>query len=314
MARKSPVKAVLFDIDGVLIDVRKSYLETIRKTIALYLKTKLGVKGNGTPISMDDVHAFKLLGGFNNDWDAVYGILIYFLSLIKKGGKPATHYSMSTLRQLARFTALAKKLPSPCGVKGIQKLLPPIARPDYDLALHMFQAIYLGNELYRQRYGKPSPLNYPKGLIDKETLLIPKTLLVDLKRTAKLGIVTGRTRFEAEYTLKLFKIWPLFDATITHDEVERAEKRSGKLLRKPHPYPLLRCAKSLGSKAQFMYVGDLPDDIRTANQAKPSVKVSSCVFVYRAELSKQAWREIKQAKPDHVLKKPADIKTVYNSL
>ena len=55
---------LIFDMDGVLIDVSKSYRETIRQTIHIYLKTCLGFQmGKRGLISEEDITLFKSIGG-----------------------------------------------------------------------------------------------------------------------------------------------------------------------------------------------------------------------------------------------------------
>ncbi|PUA31438.1 MAG: hypothetical protein B9J98_06210 [Candidatus Terraquivivens tikiterensis] len=65
------VDAVIFDCDGVLIDIRESYNVAIHKTVEYILSTILGdVDG---PITTDaQIEALRLCGGFNNDWDTAY--------------------------------------------------------------------------------------------------------------------------------------------------------------------------------------------------------------------------------------------------
>lgn len=298
-------KAVLFDIDGVLIDVRRSYIDAIRKTVELYLAEILDVRPGRMPLlSREDVNGFKLLGGFNNDWDSVYGLLLYFVSLLRSGKKSP---SMGILRRLKNLRALRKRVPGPCGMKGIQALLGKNAKIDYALAKAMFQEIYLGGKLYKKRYRKSAKFTCGKGLIEKEKLLIPKAALLSLKRKgARFGIVTGRSRFEAGHVLKRFGIYSLFDAFVTHDEVEEAEKRTGRLLRKPHPYPVLRCAKALGADS-FLYLGDLPDDIKAANAAKKKIRIASCGVLYAQDDPARMRRAFREAKADHCIRRPSDL-------
>jgi len=52
---------LVFDIDGVLVDVRQSYREAIRKTVE---------KLCGGKVKPADIQALKNEGGYNNDWDA----------------------------------------------------------------------------------------------------------------------------------------------------------------------------------------------------------------------------------------------------
>src|SRR3990167_674011 len=64
---------LIFDIDGVLVDVSKSYRVAIKKTVEHF---------TGEETSLQDVHALKNMGGYNNDWDASE-------ALIKSKGKNA---------------------------------------------------------------------------------------------------------------------------------------------------------------------------------------------------------------------------------
>ncbi|MBW2980637.1 TIGR01548 family HAD-type hydrolase [Candidatus Woesearchaeota archaeon] len=66
------MKALIFDMDGVLVDVSKSYRLAIQKTAGFFLKKK---------IDPAEIQKLKNTGGYNNDWDLTE-------ALIKnKGGK-----------------------------------------------------------------------------------------------------------------------------------------------------------------------------------------------------------------------------------
>jgi HAD superfamily hydrolase (TIGR01548 family) len=54
------MKAVLFDMDGVLVDVALSYREAVRRTVRHF---------TGKSVSPEVVQAYKDSGGLNNDWD-----------------------------------------------------------------------------------------------------------------------------------------------------------------------------------------------------------------------------------------------------
>lgn len=58
--------AILFDMDGTLIDVGRSYHEATRMTAQLLL---------GERIDDDEVIQVKRLPGFNNDWDATWALV-----------------------------------------------------------------------------------------------------------------------------------------------------------------------------------------------------------------------------------------------
>ncbi|MCR5260304.1 MAG: histidinol-phosphate transaminase [Candidatus Gastranaerophilales bacterium] len=56
-----PKKTLIFDMDGVLVDVSNSYRTTIKKTYEYFAK--------GKTVTYDDISQAKSLGGLNNDWD-----------------------------------------------------------------------------------------------------------------------------------------------------------------------------------------------------------------------------------------------------
>lgn len=57
---------IVFDMDGVLVDVQNSYRLAIAETYKYFTKRE---------ISQEDIKAAKNLGGLNNDWDLTYHLL-----------------------------------------------------------------------------------------------------------------------------------------------------------------------------------------------------------------------------------------------
>jgi len=57
---------LIFDMDGILVDVSKSYRETIRQTAGYFLKRN---------VLMSEVDDIKNIIGMNNDWDATYSLI-----------------------------------------------------------------------------------------------------------------------------------------------------------------------------------------------------------------------------------------------
>ena len=71
-------EAIIFDIDGVLIDVIDSYNQTIIKTIQHILKTKFKITLTNFPIE-ELITKFRHTGGFNNDIDTTYSMILTIL-------------------------------------------------------------------------------------------------------------------------------------------------------------------------------------------------------------------------------------------
>ena len=168
------IDSIIFDIDGVIIDVTESYRKAIRQTAEEF---------TGKKVSEKEVSAIKKIKGFNNDWDAAYALVC----LIEKN--VSSEKFSEKIRPLTEKDRKSRK---------------------YCELFKIFQAKYLGEKLYRETYGK-EPVLKEKGLIKKEKLMIPKKIFRKLKKEFKLGIVTGRPRKEAEYALAVNSLQKFFD-------------------------------------------------------------------------------------------------------
>jgi phosphoglycolate phosphatase-like HAD superfamily hydrolase len=73
------VNGIIFDCDGTLLDTSNSYDKTILSSVNLLLEGFLGKYPPGDLISEEIIFYFRKSGGFNDDWDTVYGILVYYL-------------------------------------------------------------------------------------------------------------------------------------------------------------------------------------------------------------------------------------------
>lgn len=80
---------LIFDIDGVLVDVSKSYRVAIKQTVEYF---------TGKETTLEEIQALKNKGGFNNDWDATE-------ELIKERGK-----SIDKQKIISKFQQYYKKL------------------------------------------------------------------------------------------------------------------------------------------------------------------------------------------------------------
>ena len=70
------MKALIFDMDGVLVDVSKSYRLAIQKTAGFFLKKK---------IDPAEIQQLKNAGGYNNDWDLTEALVKNKGAKVEKG-------------------------------------------------------------------------------------------------------------------------------------------------------------------------------------------------------------------------------------
>ncbi len=307
---KQAFDAVIFDIDNVLVDTRHSYLDAIRNTVELYLTygpipffSQSAAAKFPSLLTPEDVDQFKLLGGFNDDWDCCYGLLVYLLSL------PVAKRTTEALKKAMHIEKFCQSIKHrPLRVSGITALFGRPTTITIEKVARIFQEVYLGKDLFppitknKMRYWKK------RGLIHREKLVIKKNMLEKMKRQGlKLGIATGRSYYEAAYALKRFGIEDLFDAMTNMDDVKKEEREKKESLRKPHPFSLIKTAQAMGAKKKFLYVGDLPDDILAANRAKSVISIKAAAFPMLAANPFQALKEIEEAKPDFIVRTPSEL-------
>ena len=335
---------LIFDMDGVLIDVSRSYRETIRQTVLIYLRKCLGFEiGIRGSISKKDIALFKSIGGFNNDWDLTSGLLLYLLSFsgippLQKRKKfnsifKTLQYLKSTSLNLyprptirlnrKHLSAFLEKVKSSGGgLKGVRRALAGswdgwvYRTGDLDkenLVKRIFQEVYLGRQFSSHYHLQP--LFYQgKGLYLQERLLIPRRILSSLGKKMKMGIASGRPRFEAELALKRFRLPPYFDSVVTLDECMEEEARifrsTGRRISclKPHPYSLLRVIREIGiPHPKCGYVGDVVDDMLAVQPIKKKLRIVAIGFLSGRSKLKAFKEYLFKAGADFVIKSPKGL-------
>ncbi len=76
--------AVIFDCDGVLIDIRESYNRANSQVVAFMMKELTGSSFAENLVSRETIYLFKKSGGFNNDWDLTFVLLAIILCKLPK--------------------------------------------------------------------------------------------------------------------------------------------------------------------------------------------------------------------------------------
>ncbi len=226
---KKKFDAIIFDMDGVLIDESKSYRLAIEMTVNNFLE-KNGIK---TKITQEEVRIIKSIPQFNNDWDVSFVLI----SLIEQCINIKDY-----INKVKPVTPQARKTKKYLQVKDI------------------FQSYYLGEKLFRKIYNRSPTLFWKRGLNLSDSLLIDKTLLDFLVKEYKLGIATSRPRFEALFTAKNLNITPQF---IKEEFIVTKEDA---LKEKPDPAPLLEIIKRIKAKNPI-YIGDTINDVIATQKA-----------------------------------------------
>jgi HAD superfamily phosphatase len=334
---------LIFDMDGVLIDVSKSYRKTIQRTVQIYLETCLGFrKKGGDWVTNEEISLFKSAGGFNSDWDVTSGLLLYLLSIsgihplqkrkrfsslqeiipYLKTKSPVAQRKTTTVNRKHLLSFLEKVTSLGGGLRGIHRILGSswegwvyrtgdLGREN--LVERIFQEIYLGRQ-FASHYHLPRLFYKGEGLYLQERLLTPRKILSSLRKKLKMGIASGRLRFEAELGLKRFRLYPYFDSVVTLDECEKEEKRifqsTGKKINcsKPHAYSILRVIQEIGiSNPRCGYVGDVVDDMMAAQAAKKHSSVLAIGFLSGNRNRNAARESLIGAGADLVIESPKEL-------
>ena len=278
-------------MDGVIIDVSCSYRDTVRQTARLFFKGAESWQDLPDPLfSLTDLARVKQSGGLNNDWDLTFLVITLLFSLVKSPAydqdpDPWTRYNKVITKcdvtSLSQFlistkspvTSLLKK-----NGKQESEFIAGLFTGDVgsgNIIKQIFQEIYLGKEIFEATYKIPTKFYHDKGFINREKLMIDRSILENLSKTNILAIATGRPKAEADYPLDLFDLRRFFKIIYTLDDCIKEEqtiyKKENKSvsLSKPNPYMLDAIAEIHKDNAsRFYYIGDMPDDMVAASRSR----------------------------------------------
>src|SRR5215211_1903220 len=163
---------VLFDIDGVLVDIRKSYNAAIKETVEYVLKFITGSSFR-TLVTDQIILKFRQSGGFNNDTDTSYAIILAILAI----------YGIDKWKKVLTYPAPVKD----------------------SMLARVFDEIFYGPDLFRkQDHLEPKYWTTDRPLIKNDRLAVSAKTMKKLNKMFKgnLAIVSGRSRIAAEYSLQ----------------------------------------------------------------------------------------------------------------
>ena len=266
----SQVDTLVFDIDGVLIDVRDSFRKATCQTVQYYFKEILRFQGSQNLINPEEVKYFKMAGGFNNDWDLSSAVVLFYLMKAEENNLKNIDELGSIKPDIKTFTT---KMLSPGG--GLAKVIDSIEKDgqikewilslwDKELITKIFQEIYAGGEHCYNIYGFHPSLIKKDGLIKQERIIIDKNKKNFLQNFS-LGILTGRNEREARVALERLG----WNDIISKEQIVTADDGMGK----PHPQGLKKIAESLKTKLGI-YVGDTWDDLITVKNTNKEERVT----------------------------------------
>ncbi len=229
------IDTVVFDVDGVLIDITESFSLVVVETVQYILTHHFGWT-DPPAITRGDIEAFRGAGGFNNDWDLSYAAICLRLARLDV-----------PLAQVVKDSQGG-------GVAWAKGFLPPSVELEYETVRWVFDEFYWGEELFRRHFGRDPQHVRHHGLVRRERSLLPQDLVPRLRQRGvrAFGLITGRDALELEFHFES-QGWASFiepEAVVTRERFE-----------KPDPRALSVIAQALDTRAG-VYIGDTMDDLR----------------------------------------------------
>ena len=265
-------ECILFDIDGVLVDIRKSYNIVIKRTVDFILKYTTGNTFLKGIVNDEIILKFRQTGGFNNDTDTTYAIVLVILLNRQKSIRSTREFLSFIARNTNEdgITSVEKFLSSYFHYKDVQKLKEKLVYPapvGSSLLATVFDEFFYGPKLFL-KYHKIKPKYYfGKPLIENDKLLTTITTIKELtqKFNGNIAIISGRSKIAAEYSLKsIFNIFNQRACIFLEDEEREYSK--------PNPYAIKKAMKIMNSKTAI-YIGDSTEDLLMARRTEKETGV-----------------------------------------
>ena len=253
------IDTIIFDCDGVLIDITKSYDLAIVKTTQYVLENYSKIT-NSINVDFKIIDGFKSTGGFNDEVDLAYAAILSLVAA-KKLEKDPTEFIFDVIKNSDSngIVTVEKYLQNQTDISEIKNQLSyPGTHHDNPL-YQIFDQLFYGPELYKKLFDKDSKFSEP-GLIEQDDVIINNSLLELLEKrfNSKIAMVTGRGKESVNYSLKeLLARFNLKNSVFLEDE--------SRDLAKPNPKPLLDSIKGMNGTST-LYVGDSMEDLIMAKR------------------------------------------------
>ena len=251
----SKFDSIIFDCDGVLVDIRNSYDYAINKTISAIMK-ELFNDEVGDIVTSKIHFGLKSVGGFNDEVAVVYAIVMT-LAASKKSK--------------IEFEKLIIDVINNANESGINSIDEYFKVQNMDLSeiklkldyensrkisyIHrIFNQLFYGPTLYEEIFNDKSQFNN-EPLIDLDDIILDDNLMSKLKTRfgSKIATVTGRGKFAFSYSMKNFlEKFNIESSVFLEDRPLN--------LAKPNPESLIESISKINSKCS-LYIGDSMEDL-----------------------------------------------------
>ncbi len=253
------IDTIVFDCDGVLIDITKSYDLAIIKTTQYVLENFAKIT-DSIDVDFKIIDGFKSTGGFNDEVDLAYAAIISLVAA-KKLEKNPTEFIFDVINNSdsSGIVSVEKFLKNKTDISEIKKQLSYPGTHHQNPLYKIFDQLFYGPELYQKLFRTISQFS-DSGLIEQDDVILNELLLESLQKkfNSKIAMVTGRGKESVSYSLKeMLKKFNLNNSVFLEDESRE--------LAKPNPQPLFDCIKGMNG-VLTLYVGDSMEDFIMAKK------------------------------------------------
>jgi len=293
---------IIFDCDGVLIDVSNSYDLAIKKTTDFIVKEFAKIDQSNF-VNTQMINGFKDTGGFNDEVDVTYAMILSVIAA-KKLKKPFSEFIFDVIKNSDQN-----------GIRSVEKYLDILKvdlseirrklsypRPRFTSTLSsIFDEMFYGAKLYSDLYKKKPDFFDGKGLIENDVVLVNKQLVDSLKKKfgKKPAIVSGRGIISAGHSLKeLFEEFDIKNSKFLEDESRE--------LAKPNPDSLISSIKGLGSTCT-MFVGDSMEDCIMAKKSDEMGNKTVFCGIYGTSKEPETKRKLFEKKNVEIILETIDL-------
>ncbi|HEX9070252.1 MAG TPA: HAD family hydrolase [Ktedonobacterales bacterium] len=269
--------AVFFDLDGVIIDATGSYRQSVRQATQWLVREGQGLAGGPTPlVTEEDIAAFKLAGGWNNDWDLTTALASLWTARLREwAGTPLATVSLANWAERAAADTRAGR----GGMAWLRATVPASALLAYDEARWAHDEVYWGATLVREHYGhEPTAFPEAAGLVHNERLLVTERLFARLQDRGmdKFAVITGRVGPEVRMAMGHVEdmLRERADDYTWHESHYGRSPFitiiSSEEIAKPDPTALVAALSRTGAHGAI-YAGDATDDLMLVTRYRAEV-------------------------------------------
>jgi len=252
--------SLIFDCDGVLIDITKSYDQTIITTTKYILETLAKIT-DSIDIDFKIIDGFKSTGGFNDEVDLTYAAILSIIAA-KKLKKDQTEFIFNVIKNSdsTGIKSVENFLKKQIDISEIIDQLSYPGSHKENILYQTFDQLFYGPELYSKLFQNSSKFSDP-GLIENDDVIFNDNLseILQKKFGQQISMVTGRGKESVRYSLKhLLEKFDLKNSVFLEDE--------SRDLAKPNPQALINSISGMNSKS-CLYVGDSMEDFLMAKKS-----------------------------------------------